>query len=102
MEHMPELFFHPGFSQKRKGFRHFLEFGLIHQFMKNLLLLSLALVAVTVMLYAGLNGLMKHHSYGSFFTFIGGLTTVGLGMDVVNHLKVRTRKANVRRLGRFW
>ena len=67
--------------------------------MKNSLLLGLALLAVIVVLYAGLNGLTKDHSYGFFFTFIGGMTTIGLGIDVVNHLKLRIRKANVRKLG---
>lgn len=68
--------------------------------MKNYLMFSLALLAVVIMLYAGLNGLIKHHSYGFFFTFVGGITTVGLGLDVVNHLKVQVRRANVRKLGR--
>ena len=67
--------------------------------MRNFLLLSLALVAVMVMLYAGLDGLAKDHSYGSFFTFIGGVTTIGLGIDVVNQLKVAIRNANLRKLG---
>ena len=64
--------------------------------MKNFVLLTLALIAVIVLLYAGLNGLMKNHSYGFFFVFIGSLTTIGLGLDVVNHLKVHVRKSNVR------
>ena len=68
---------------------------------KNLLLLSLALLAVTVMLYAGLDGLSNNHSYGTFFTFIGGITTIGLGFDVVNHLRLSVRRGNVRKLGRY-
>ena len=68
---------------------------------KNLLTFSLALLAVIVMLYAGLNGLTNDHSYGFFFTFIGAVTTIGLGLDVVNHLKLQIRKGNVRKLGRF-
>lgn len=73
----------------------------INHLMKNFLLLGLALLAVGVMLYAGLNGIMKDHSYGFFFTFTGALTSIGLGMDVVNHLKVRVRKSTVRKLGRY-
>ena len=69
--------------------------------MRNFLLLGLALLAVMALLYAGLNGLMKNHSYGFFFIFIGALTTIGLGLDVVNQLKVHVRKSNVRKLGRF-
>jgi hypothetical protein len=67
--------------------------------MKNFLLLTLALLAVFAMLYAGLNGLTRDHSYGFFFTFTGAITTIGLGMDVVNQLKISIRKANVRKLG---
>jgi hypothetical protein len=69
--------------------------------MKNFLVLTLALLALIVLLYAGLNGLMKNHSYGFFFTFIGAITTVGLGLDVVIHLKIHIRKNNVRKLGRL-
>ena len=68
---------------------------------KNLVLLSLALLAVVVLLYVGVNGLTKEHSYGFFFIFIGALTTIGLGLDVVNHLKVHVKKATVRKLGRM-
>lgn len=68
--------------------------------MKSYLMFSLALLTVVALLYAGLNGMVKDHSYGFFFTFIGGITTVGLGLDVVNHLKIQVRKANVRKLGR--
>ncbi|MGC1240357.1 MAG: hypothetical protein WA874_02155 [Chryseosolibacter sp.] len=67
--------------------------------MKKFLLLALALLAVIVILYAGLNGLTKDHSYGFFFVFIGAFTTIGLGLDVVNHLKIQVRKNNVRKLG---
>ena len=69
--------------------------------MKNSFLLSLALVAVIVVLYAGVSGLIKNHSYGPFFTFVGGITTIGLGLDVVNHLRITVRKSNVRKLGRM-
>jgi len=67
---------------------------------KNLLLLSLAFLAVIALLYTGLNGMTENHSYGFFFTFVGGVTTIGLGMDVVNELRIRVRKSNVRKLGR--
>lgn len=67
---------------------------------KNFLLLSLALLVVIALLYAGLNGITKDHSYGFFFTFVGGLTTIGLGLDVVNELRERVRKSNLRKLGR--
>jgi hypothetical protein len=69
--------------------------------MKHFLLLALALVGVIILLYAGLNGLTKDHSYGFFLIFIGSLTTIGLGIDVTNHLKIQIRKNNVRKLGRL-
>lgn len=69
--------------------------------MKNILLFSAAVIAVIAMLYAGYEGLLHNHAYGFFFTFIGAITTVGLGIDVVNHLKIRIRKSNVRKLGGF-
>jgi hypothetical protein len=67
--------------------------------MKNFILLALALLAVVAMLYAGLQGIIHNHSYGSVFTFIGAITTVGLGIDVVNHIKIEIRKSKLRKLG---
>jgi hypothetical protein len=67
--------------------------------MKNFLLFGLAVLAVMLMLFAGLQGILNDHSYGSVFTFIGAITTIGLGIDVVNHLKIRIRKSNIRKLG---
>lgn len=67
---------------------------------KNFVLLSLAFLAVIIILYTGLNGLSDNESYGFFLTFIGGLTTIGLGIDVVNQLKLHTQKATLRKLGR--
>ncbi len=68
--------------------------------MKNQLLLGLVLLTVAVMLYAGIDGMIRNHTYGLFFTFVGGLTTIGLGLDIVNHLRQEVRKQNVRKLGR--
>jgi hypothetical protein len=68
---------------------------------KNLLLLGLALLAVFTLLYVGVNGLSRDHTYGFFFTFVGAITTIGLGLDVMNHLKIRIRNSSVRKLGRF-
>jgi hypothetical protein len=67
--------------------------------MKNIFLFSLALVAIIITLYAGLHGLAKNHSYGFFFLFTGAVTTIGLGIDLVNHLKIHIRKNRVRKLG---
>jgi hypothetical protein len=68
---------------------------------KPFVLLSLALLAVIIILYTGLKGLTSDQSYGFFLTFIGALTTIGLGIDVVKHLQAHVRNSNVRKLGRL-
>lgn len=69
--------------------------------MKNLTVLLLAIIAVITMLYAGVDGLSKNYSYAPFITFIGACTAVGLAIDVFNHIQIRIRKSNLRKLGRF-
>ena len=66
--------------------------------MKKFALLGLALIAVIIILHIGVQGLINDHAYGSFFTFIGALTTIGLGIDVVSHLEMGIRKNNIRKL----
>lgn len=67
--------------------------------MKKIFVFLLVLLAVIVTLYAGLKGLIQNHAYGTIFIFVGAITTVGLGLDVVNHLKVEVRRNAVRKLG---
>ena len=67
--------------------------------MKNLTVLSLAILAVIIMLYAGIDGILKDYSYGPFMTFIGSCTAVGLTIDVYNHIQMWIRKSNLRKLG---
>jgi hypothetical protein len=69
--------------------------------MKNLTVLSLAVVAVLLMLYAGFDAMAKSYSYGPFLIFIAVCTAIGVGIDLFNHIQVRLRKSNVRKLGRF-
>ena len=69
--------------------------------MKNLTVLFLAVIAVSVMLYAGIQAIANNYSYGPFMTFIGFCTAVGLSIDLFNHIQLRIRKGNVRKLGRF-
>lgn len=83
-----------------RTFTHLISVSIEDLMKKNLLMLGLAFLAVTALLYAGLNGMTNDHSYGFFFTFIGAITTIGLALDVVNHLKVHLRRASVRKLGR--
>lgn len=92
-----------GFPTVQRILRHllFVKFLFIDPMRKNFVLLSLALLAVVALLYAGVNGMTKDHSYGFFFTFTGAVTTIGLGLDIVNQLKSQVRKASVRKLGRM-
>jgi hypothetical protein len=67
--------------------------------MKNLTLLALVIVAVAVMLFAGVNGIMRDHSYGPFFVFVAVCTAAGLSLDITKMIRERIRKANLRKLG---
>jgi hypothetical protein len=67
--------------------------------MKNLTVLVLAIIAVIIMLYAGIDGLINDYSYGPIMTFIGVCTAIGLSLDVYNVIQVWIRKSNVRKLG---
>lgn len=68
--------------------------------MKNFTVLGLAIVLVGVMLYAGINGVMRDHSYGPFFIFLAACTATGLSLDITRVVKERLRRANARKLGR--
>ena len=68
--------------------------------MKNITVLGLALVAVAVMLFAGVNGILREHSYGPFFIFIAVCTAAGLSLDITKVVKEKLRKNHVRKLGR--
>jgi hypothetical protein len=69
--------------------------------MKDLTALLLAIVAVCLMLYAGVHAISNDYSYGPFITFIAVCSAVGLSIDVFNHIQIRIKKSNVRKLGRF-
>jgi hypothetical protein len=68
--------------------------------MKNLTTLILAFALVGVMLYAGVNGILRNHSYGPFFIFLAACTATGLAFDVTRMVKEHIRKANIRKFGR--
>jgi hypothetical protein len=69
--------------------------------MKNVTVLVLAIIAVCLMLFAGVNAMINHYSYGAFLTFIGICSAAGLSIDLFNHVQIRIKKSNVRKLGRF-
>jgi hypothetical protein len=68
--------------------------------MKNFTVVGLALILVAVMLYAGVNGVMRDHAYGPFFIFLAACTATGLSLDITRLIKERIRKSNVRKFGR--
>jgi hypothetical protein len=57
--------------------------------MKNLSIFGLALFGIIAVLYLGANGLSGNSSWGPFFLFIGGCTTIGLTIDIFNHFRTR-------------
>ena len=67
--------------------------------MKNITIFKLAIVAVIVMLYMGISGILQNESLGPFFTFIGVCTAIGLGIDISGHIRHKIRKNNLRKLG---
>ena len=69
--------------------------------MKNLTVLTLAIVAVITMLYAGFDAMTKNYSYGPFLIFVGTCTAIGVVIDFYNHIQTRLRKSKVSKLGRF-
>jgi hypothetical protein len=68
--------------------------------MKNFTVVGLALILVAVMLCAGVNGVMRGHTYGPFFIFLAVCTATGLSLDITRLIKERIRKSNVRKFGR--
>ena len=58
--------------------------------MRKWIVFGLALVAVLLMLYTGLNALSANQErIGLFFTFVSVMTIIGLAIDLVNHLRTR-------------
>ena len=56
--------------------------------MRKWMVFGLALVAVLLMLYTGLNALSADHERtGLFFTFVSVMTIIGLAIDLINHLR---------------
>jgi uncharacterized membrane protein YGL010W len=66
--------------------------------MKTVKVFTLAILAIAMMFYIGANGLSQKLSFGPFFIFVGICTTIGLAMDITNHVKERIRKSNVKKL----
>ena len=58
--------------------------------MKKWIVFGLAFLCVLAMLYVGLDALSHNQQRtGLFLTFVGSMTVIGLGIDLINHLKTR-------------
>jgi hypothetical protein len=68
--------------------------------MKNLTVFGLALVLVSVMIFAGVDGIIRGHATGPFFIFLAACTATGLSLDVTRLIKERIRRSNARKFGR--
>jgi hypothetical protein len=68
--------------------------------LRSITIFSLALIAVSLMIYVGVTGLPGSAISGPFFLFIGGCTAIGLALDIVNHVRKELRKGRIRKLGR--
>lgn len=68
--------------------------------MKNFSVLLLAMVLIGVMLFAGVNGVMRGHATGPFFIFLAVCTATGLSIDLHRFVKEKIRQSNSRKFGR--
>jgi hypothetical protein len=68
--------------------------------MKNLTVLTLALVLISIMIFAGVTGMIRGHATGPFFLFLAACTATGLSLDVTRLIKERVRRSNARKFGR--
>ncbi|MFZ6014618.1 MAG: hypothetical protein ACOYXT_30035 [Bacteroidota bacterium] len=69
--------------------------------MKKITILSLAAIAIIVMLYAGVDGLLRDYAYAPMLTFIAACSAVGLSIDIAIHVKEIIRRNNIRKLRPF-
>jgi len=66
---------------------------------RTTLVFVLAFTAIAVLLYMGIDGMLRHSSTGAFFTFIGTAAGIGFGIDLVLHVRSRIRRNTLRKLG---
>jgi hypothetical protein len=60
--------------------------------------LTIALLAVILMIILGFIGMESKSASGPFFMFVGTCTAIGLTLDIFNVVRERIRKANLRKL----
>ena len=61
--------------------------------------LILAALAVILMITLGIEGMRNHLAMGPFFIFVGSCTSIGLTLDIINVVRERIRKSNLRKFG---
>jgi len=61
--------------------------------------IALALLAVIFMIYLGADGMEKQYASGPFFMFVGVCTSIGLCLDILNVIKDKIKKANLKKYG---
>lgn len=66
---------------------------------KSILIFALALTAIAVLIYMGIDGMLNNSATGAFFTFIGTAAAIGFAIDVVLHIRTRIRRNTLRKLG---
>jgi hypothetical protein len=66
--------------------------------MRNIKIFCLSFLAVGMMILIGMMQMSNNETGGIFFIFVGTCTLLGLAIDMVNHVKERIRKNNIRKL----
>jgi hypothetical protein len=66
--------------------------------MQGIKVFGLSIFAVVIMILMGVQQLSVNQDLGMFFVFVGGCTAIGLVLDLVNYIKLRIRRNNVRKL----
>lgn len=67
--------------------------------MRSIAIFSLATVAIAIIVYIGIDGILQNSPSGAFFVFIGAAASIGLVIDVFLHIRTRLRRNTLRKLG---
>lgn len=66
---------------------------------RTIFVFMLSFTAIAVLLYMGIDGMLRNSPNGAFFTFIGAAAGIGFAIDVVLHIRSRIRRNTLRKLG---
>lgn len=67
---------------------------------KNILVLMLAIIAIGLMVYAGITGIARNHDTGPFFLFLAACSATGLSIDLNRFIKEKIRQNKIKKFGR--